>query len=82
MIFSAFGKSSSPGQVKNVTVIDRFSPLFCRQITQFLHGTYGNLWNRLYGFMIGYSVYPTGHLLIDNCCDAKMRWCFKRERGP
>jgi len=79
--FLCFWKSSSPGQVKNVNVIDRFLPLFCRQITQFLHGTYGNLWNRLYAFMIGYSVYPTGHPLIDNYGDTKLRRCFRRKRA-
>lgn len=77
MIFSACEKGSSPGQVKNVAVIYGFSPLLCRQITLFLHGTFGNLWNRLYGFMTVYSVYPTGHRLIDNCGDAKMRSCFR-----
>jgi len=64
-----------------VTIIDRFSYLFCRKITQFLHGTYGNLCNHLYAFMISYSVYPTGHPLIINCGDAKMRCCFRRKRG-
>jgi hypothetical protein len=73
VIFSLFGKRSSPGQVKHVTVINRLCT-FVLATNETVHGTYGNLWNRLYGFVTGYSVYQIGHPLIDNCGDAKMRW--------